>query len=142
MSVIVPFLVIISYFLIRKVWFENRKIQIQAGIEKISLCTIEPKIILPEIKVDYKYYFEDGVYTGTGYLTLADLLNSAEYYISFSNYGIPIMYLEDRQLVSEEQIETYALSINDRLSIYIDPIEPFNSEIRGLYAETTQVKQN
>ncbi|MCB1142955.1 MAG: hypothetical protein H7A24_15635 [Leptospiraceae bacterium] len=128
-------MVVISYFFIRHVWFHKRKIHHIAIIEKLEICTIEPDLLLPEINVYYKYYFGGGVYTGRGYLLLTDFLKG-EYFLEFNQFHEPILTHNDKTFVSEEHIENYLLSIVDTLSINVDPIEPFHSEIIEIFSQS------
>lgn len=130
---------IIGYFVFRKFRFGRRKIRINAQIDRIHLCTFDPDMIVPEVEIKYKYYYEKGVYYGEGFVGLADLLGTADYKIYMNHNLIPVFCMEDKVFVSEEQIETYLLSIRDSLYVYIDPVEPFHSEIDSFSSESIEV---
>lgn len=131
----------LGYFLFRNLWFEWRKTRIVASLEKITLGIIEPGIILPEVSVRYKYYFGEGVYFGTGYLLLQDFLFPYEYRSGFTTEGIPYIALGDKTFLSEEHIETFLMNQCELVSIFIDPIEPFRSELESIYTESIGVEE-
>lgn len=116
----------------RKVWFRLRKIQTLASIEGIEFGVIQPNIILPEVKVRYKYYFQGGVYFGSGYLLLSDFLDGQDYQIWMDENGMVSLEIEDRVIVSSEHVEAFLLDNYPSLFVYLDPIEPYHSYIEGL----------
>ena len=126
-----------TYFLFRKLWFEWRKTRIVASIEKISLGIIQPDIILPEISVRYKYYYGEGVYFGTGYLLL---LFPYEYKTGFTPEGIPYIVVGDKSFISEEHIETFLMNQYELVSVFVDPVEPFQSELETIFTESIGVE--
>jgi hypothetical protein len=135
MSLVLPLLVVVSYLFMRQFWFHARKIKHIALIEKIDLCTIEPDLLLPEIKVYYKYYFGGGVYNSKGYILLCDYLVDG-YTLDFNQFKMPILNHRDKTIVSEEHIEQYLLNYCDTLSIHVDPIEPYHSEIIEIFSQS------
>ncbi|HMV43972.1 MAG TPA: hypothetical protein PK079_14985 [Leptospiraceae bacterium] len=139
--IVIPVLVVLSYFLFRNLWFELRKNRILASIEKISLGIIEPGIILPEVSIRYKYYYEEGVYYGTGYLLLQDFLYPYEYRAGFTQEGVPYIAIGDKSFLSEEHIETFLINQCELVSIFIDPVEPFHSELESIYTESIGVEE-
>lgn len=128
-------LVILLYVFVRKFRYSKRKIQVLASIEKITLCTMGEDFIIPEVFVEYKYYFKGGVYYGKGYLLLSEILDSDEYLVQFNQDFMPVLQFQDKFIISEEHIEAFLLSKHNFVKIYIDPIEPFNSEIEGVEEE-------
>ncbi|MDX1960377.1 MAG: hypothetical protein SFU98_17535 [Leptospiraceae bacterium] len=95
----------------------------------MSLCTFQPDIIVPEVKISYKYYFGGGIYTGEGFLFVSHFLGEKDYQIYFNKLLIPVLETEGEVLVSEEHIETYLLSKMDTVPIHLDPIEPYRSKL-------------
>jgi len=134
MTFLMPTLLILIYLYLRKVWYSKRKIKTSAIVERISLCKIEPDLILPEVKIKYKYYYDGGVYFGTGYLLIRDFLGNSEYEMFAGADGFPVMVTNSTFYVSEEHIENYLLQCSPNLLIYLDPVEPFHSEINKLSA--------
>lgn len=132
MTILVPVIFLITYLFIRKVWFHLRKIRTVAGIEKISLCLFEPDVFLPEIRVQYKYYFQGGVYYGSGFMLLADFLSEEPYTLRWNRDHLPVLEFAGYDFVSEEQIEHLLLQRFPSILVYIDPVEPFHSQIDSL----------
>lgn len=132
MSIIFPLLVLLFYFYLRKIWFQLRKIKTLASIERIDLGRIEPNIILPEVKISYKYYFQAGVYYGKGYLLLSDFLDDREYEAYLNEDRMVVLDLYEDQIISSEHIESYLTSMYSSVFVYIDPIEPYNSRLESL----------
>ncbi len=135
MSLLIPFLVIMSYLIVRQVWFRNRKINHLGVIEKINLCIIYPDVFLTEVEVHYKYYFGSGVYSGKGYTNLYDFLDTTDYRLYFNSQMMPVLSVGDKTFVSEEHIESYLINQIDTVSLNIDPIEPYRSKFIELYSE-------
>ena len=133
---------IILYWLYRNIFFDLRKISDQAYIEKISLCYFNDKIILPEIKVFYKYYFKDGLYYNSCYLNLIDFLEDPKYKIYLDSNGFPVLESKGKLMFSEEQIEHYILNKTQYLSIYLDPIEPYRSKVKRICNLKNKTKKN
>ncbi|EKO76891.1 MULTISPECIES: hypothetical protein [unclassified Leptospira] len=136
MPILIPVLILISYFLIRKIWFHLRKIRTIAGIEKISLCVFYPDLFLPEVRVFYKYYFQGGIYYGSGYMLLTDFLGQEEYSIYRNADGLPVLEMENQVVLSEEQIEHFLMQKYPSIIVYIDPVEPFHSLIDCINAKS------
>lgn len=136
MTYLMPTLLVLIYLYLRRVWYSKRKIKTSALVERISLCKIEPDLILPEVKIKYKYYYDGGVYFGTGYVLISDFLGNSEYEIFTGEAGIPVMITDSGYYVSEEHIENYLLHCSPDLNIYLDPVEPFHSEINRLSVPT------
>ncbi|WCL48700.1 hypothetical protein [Leptospira sp. GIMC2001] len=136
MTVILPLLFLLSYFFIRKVWFQLRKIRTLASIEKIDLGVIEPDLILPEVKIYYKYYFQGGVYFGHGYLLLAEFLDDDDYLAHMNLDRMLVLEVDSEKIISSEHIETYLLNQYSSVFVYIDPIEPYRSRLDGLNKTT------
>ena len=118
---IIPVLIVLTYFLFRRLWFDLRKTRIVASIEKISIGVIQPNIILPEVSIRYKYYYGEGVYFGTGYILLQDFLFPYDYKAGFT-------------------LETFLLNQYELVSVFIDPVEPFQSEIEAIFTESIGVE--
>ncbi|MCZ8158173.1 MAG: hypothetical protein O9264_18790 [Leptospira sp.] len=129
MAILIPLLFLFSYFFIRKIWFQLRKIRTVASIERIQIGTIQPNLVLPEVKVHYKYYFQSGLYFGVGYLNIADFIPGEEFHLHLAPNQTPILYHGDDEYITEEHIEHFLLSHGGSVFIYIDPIEPYHSRI-------------
>ncbi|MCZ8239815.1 MAG: hypothetical protein O9346_14780 [Leptospiraceae bacterium] len=132
MTVLLPVLILVVYFYIRKVWFQLRKIKTLASIERLDLGLIHPNLVLPEIKVYYKYYFQGGVYFGRGYLLLADFLDEREYNAFMDENQMVVLDFEGEYIVTSEHIENYLLRLYPSVFVYIDPIEPYKSRLDSL----------
>jgi hypothetical protein len=141
MAIVLVFILISAYLFFRRMWFNRRKIKLIAAIERIQICTIEPNIILPEVEVKFKYYFGGGVYFGTGYLLMSDFLEGGEYRIFYNDHGIAVLNSDSKMILSEEHIESYLLSFHQFVSVWVDPVEPFHSELQELYNNSFTVKQ-
>jgi hypothetical protein len=141
MSIVAGFIVIAFYFFFRQFWFSTRKIQHVGLIERIDLCIISPDVFLNEVEVTYKYYFGGGVYKGKGYANLFDFLGTGEYRLFYNSKMIPILEVGDKQIISEEHIESYLLSFVDTVNIYIDPIEPYRSKMIDLQNNSLSAKK-
>lgn len=139
MPYLIPVIFVISYLLVRKIWFHLRKIRTVAGIEKISLCVFQPDLFLPEVRVLYKYYFQGGVYFGSGYMLLSDFLDREEYDIYRNLDGLPVLETGELQIVSEERIEHFLSLRYPSIIVFIDPVEPFHSMIDCLNAKSMSV---
>ena len=140
MVFLLPLLVVLLYFLVRRIWFDKRKVKLPARIEKIELGIIQPDLILPEVKVTYKYYYAKGMYYGSGYALISEFLPDSDYKTGFTAEGIPFLSCGDRVYMTEEHIETFLISQNELVHIYLDPVEPFHSEIAEIYEETLGIK--
>ncbi len=138
---VIPVLIVLTYFLFRRLWFEWRKTRIVASIEKITIGVIQPDIILPEVSIRYKYYYGEGVYFGTGYLLLQDFLFPYDYKSGFTPEGMPYILVGDKSFLSEEHIETFLLNQYELVSVFIDPVEPFQSEIEAIFTESIGVEE-
>lgn len=136
MTVLIVFLAVVSYFVLREFWFGMRRTKHYATIDRIQLCTFAPNIFLPEVYITYKYYVGGGVYKGKGYVNLSDFLGDIDYRLCYNSDMIPVLSIADKQFFSEEHIETYLLSIFDTVCIYYDPVEPFRSEIIDLHSNS------
>lgn len=101
---------------------------------------IKPDLILPEVNVKFKYYYGGGVYYGSGYALLGEMLNTYDYSIFFNQHQIPVLYLNGKYILTEEHIESYLLKNYNIVTIFIDPIEPYNSEMYELYNKSMRVK--
>ncbi len=132
MIILLPLLFLLSYFLVRKVWFQLKRVRTVATIEKISLGILEPNLVLPEVKVFYKYYFQSGLYYGAGYMNVADFLPEETFHFHISRENLPILYYGEEEITSEEHIEHFLLSRAGSVLIHIDPIEPYHSQIDSL----------
>ncbi|WP_244594375.1 hypothetical protein [Leptospira ryugenii] len=110
-------------------WFQLRKIRTLASIERIQIGTIEPNLVLPEVKVHYKYYFQSGLYYGSGYLNLEDFLPAEEFHLLLGKNSIPSLFINGSEIITEEHIEHFLLSQAASVFVYIDPIEPYHSRI-------------
>ncbi|PJZ71256.1 hypothetical protein CH373_01740 [Leptospira perolatii] len=139
MPYLIPVLFVISYLFVRKVWFHLRKIRTVAGIEKISLCLFEPDLFLPEVRVLYKYYFQGGVYFGSGYILLTDFLSREEYELYKNTDDLPVLEVGEFQIVSEEKIEHFLISKFPSIIVFIDPVEPYHSLIDCINAKSMEV---
>ncbi|MCW7466936.1 hypothetical protein [Leptospira levettii] len=129
MAILIPLVFLFSYFFIRKIWFQLRKIRTVGTIERIELGYIRPNLILPEVKVHYKYYFQSGLYYGSGYLGLSDFLPTEGFHLHLGPGENPILYVGDLEIITEEHIEHYLLSKGGSVFLYLDPIEPYHSRI-------------
>jgi len=129
MAILIPLLFLFSYFFIRKIWFQLRKIRTVASIEKIQIGIIQPNLVLPEVKVHYKYYFQSGLYYGAGYLNISDFIPASEFHLHLGENQTPILFMNDQEYITEEHIEHFLLSQGGSVFIYIDPIEPYHSRI-------------
>ncbi len=129
MAILIPLLFLFSYFFIRKVWFQLRKVRTLGTIERIQIGIIRPNLVLPEAKVHYKYYFQSGLYFGSGYLNVSDFLPGKEFHLHLGEADLPTMYVDESEITSEEHIEHYLLSHAGSVFLYIDPIEPYHSRI-------------
>ncbi|MCX8000033.1 MAG: hypothetical protein N3A69_13950 [Leptospiraceae bacterium] len=136
MTVIIIILAIAGYFTLRQFWFGKRRIKHFASIDRIQLCTIAPDIFLPEVSISYKYYVGGGVYKGRGYVSLLDFIGETDYKLFYNSNMLPVLWISDKQFVSEEHIESFLLEIFDTVCIYYDPIEPFHSEIIELHSNS------
>ena len=129
MNLILFFLFFTGYLLVRMIWFNNRKIRAVSSIERISLNYFEPGILLPEVRVTYKYYSQAGVYYGNGYLPVSSFLQSYAFLLYMNENGLPVLETESEMILTEEHIEQFLLSRYNSLIIFIDPVEPFHSKI-------------
>lgn len=136
MSILAAFIVVVFYFVLRQAWFSARKIHHVALIDRIDLCTISPDVFLTEVELTYKYYFGGGVYHGKGYVNLFDFLDTGDYRLYFNPQMIPVLVVGEKQIASEEHIESYLLSLVDTVNIFIDPIEPYRSEMIDLHSNS------
>lgn len=100
---------------------------------------MDKDLIVPEVDVHYKYYYKDGVYYGSGFLVLSDFLDQQDYSITFNQGHIPILETSGKTFITEEHIEAYLLELHDRVSIHVDPVEPFHSKIEGLSSESVSI---
>lgn len=141
MTYLLTFLLLVSYFVVHRVWIRNRKIQHLGTIEKLHLCVIYPDLFLTEVEVHYKYYFGNGVYSGKGYAQVFDFLDSTDYKLYFNSQMIPVLVVGDKTFVSEEHIESYLLDRIETVSLKIDPIEPYRSKFLGLLVEPQKSNQ-
>lgn len=132
MAILLPFFFLLSYFMVRKVWFTFKKVRTVATIEKIKLGLIGGKLVLPEVKIHYKYYFQSGLYFGSGYMELSEFLPEENYYFHVSQDGLPILFFQEDEIVSEEHIEQFFLGKASSVLIHVDPIEPYHSRIDSL----------
>ncbi|NCN08721.1 MAG: hypothetical protein GW938_02630 [Leptospira sp.] len=132
MTVLLPVLLLVVYFYIRKVWFQLRKIKTLASIERLDMGLIHPDLVLPEIRVHYKYYFQGGVYFGRGYLLLADFLDERDYNSYIDENQMVVLDFEGELIVTSEHIENYLLRLYPSVFVYIDPIEPYKSRLDSL----------
>ncbi|EMG22808.1 hypothetical protein LEP1GSC150_4604 [Leptospira interrogans serovar Copenhageni str. LT2050] len=107
MPILIPVLILISYLLIRKIWFHLRKIRTIAGIEKISLCVFYPDLFLPEVRVFYKYYFQGGVYYGSGYMLLTDFIGQEEYSIYRNADGLLFLKWKIRSFFPKNRLNIF-----------------------------------
>lgn len=135
----IPLLFLLSYFFLRFLWNNNNRVELEASIERISICTMDKDLIVPEVHVRYKYYYKDGVYHGDGFLVLSELLNNHDYEIHFNEHELAILEVDGKIITTEEHIEAYLLSLHDKVSIYIDPVEPFHSRIKKVANETISI---
>lgn len=118
-----------TYLVVRKVWFNYRKIRAVSSIERITLSMFSPDIILPEVKVEYKYYSHSGVYFGSGIMPISKFLGDQQFVLYMNENNLPVLEIGDDKYISEEQIEHFLLSNFNSLIIFIDPVEPFHSRI-------------
>jgi hypothetical protein len=125
MTVLLPLLLLIVYFYIRKVWFQLRKVKTLAVIERMDLGLIFPNLVLPEVKIKYKYYFQGGVYFGTGYLLVSDFLDEKDYNIYINEDKLVVLEVDGERIISAEHIESFLLNFYPSVFVYIDPIEPY-----------------
>ncbi len=132
MTLILAGLLVLFYFYIRKIWFHLRKIQTIASIEMIEVGIIQPDLVLPEVKLHYKYYFQGGVYYGYGYILLSEFLDGSDYEISITELGVIRLEWDGKVIVSEEHLEAFLLECYPSVFIYLDPIEPYKSRLEGL----------
>lgn len=132
MTFLFPLLLLLFYLYIRKIWFQLRRIKTLGSIERIDLEMFSSEIILPEVKVSYKYYFQGGVYFGKGYLLLEDFLDGEEYEAYCNENGVLVLDLYDARILTSEHIEAYLLSLYGSVFVYMDPIEPYHSRLESL----------
>lgn len=124
-----------TYLVVRKVWFNYRKIRAVSSIERITLSMFSPDIILPEVKVEYKYYSHSGVYFGSGIMPISKFLGDQQFVLYLNENNLPVLEIEgqkslaDGKYISEEQIEHFLLTNYNSIIIFIDPVEPFHSKI-------------
>ncbi len=130
-----PCLLGFAFFYLRRVWYDRRKVRSSAVIDRISLCRMEPDIISPEVKVRYKYYFEAGVYFGSNYILITDFFGEKEFHLFLNSEKIPVLEIGENRIVSEEHIEDFLLRNLSNAEIFLDPVEPFHSEIIELKTE-------
>lgn len=142
MAILIPLVFLFSYFFIRKIWFQLRKIRTIATIERIELGVIRPNLILPEVKVRYKYYFQQGLYYGSGYLNIVDFLPGKEYHMHLGPGDVPILFVDGEEILTEEHIEHYLLSQGGSVFLYLDPIEPYHSRIDSVNLNSITVPQD
>lgn len=129
MEFLLPCLLGFAFFYLRRIWYDRRKVRFMAIIDRISLCKIEPDIILPEVKVRYKYYFDSGVYFGSNYISVTDFLGDKQFRFYLNSEKIPVLEIDENCIVSEEHIEEFLLRNLSSAEIFLDPVEPFRSEI-------------
>jgi hypothetical protein len=141
MSILIPLIVVVSYFFFRQIWYHNRKIKHHASLEKIKLSIIKPNVILPEAEIFFKYKYGGGIYTGRGYINMKEFQLPDDSKLYYNTEGIPILEIDDRAYADEEHIESYLLTHADKVSIHIDPVEPYRFEIINIYTEA-QNSQN
>ncbi len=141
MSILIPIIVIVTYFFFRQVWYHNRKIKHHASLEKIKLSVIKPNVILPEVEIFFKYRYGGGVYTGRGFINMKEFYLPEDTTLYYNRENTPILETETHTFADEEHIEAYLLTHADKVSIHIDPVEPYRFEIIHLYTET-QNSQN
>lgn len=137
MSFLLPVLLLSFYFYMRRIWFQLRKIKTIASIEKMDFGVIRPELVLPEVKIHYKYYYQGGVYFGKGYILLSDFLDGRDYEAYFNPLGMMAMDVDGETIVSEEHMEFYLTGIYPSVFVFIDPIEPYNSRLEGLNKTST-----
>lgn len=137
MTFILPILLLSFYFYMRKIWFQLRKIKTLASIERIDLGIIQPEMVLPEVKIHYKYYYQGGVYFGKGYLLVSDFLDEMDYHAYFNPVGMVVLDVDGDSVVSAEHIEAYLMSRYPSVFVYMDPIEPYQSRLEGLNKTST-----
>jgi hypothetical protein len=132
MTILLPLLFFATYLYLRKIWFQLRKVKTLAGIERLDLGFIRPDIILPEVRVKFKYYFQGGLYYGKGYLLVSDFLDGENYELYRDSNDLPVLEIGSQVVVSEEHIESYLTNRYPSVFVYIDPIEPYRFRLEGL----------
>jgi len=135
MYYVLPVLIVIFYFLVRQVIYNNRKIKFLASIEKIKLSIIRPNLITPEVEIFFKYLYGGGIYTGRGFIPLSEFKIYQDFKIYYNTNEVPILEYEEKSFPNEEHIEAFLLSISNSVYINIDPIEPYRFEILNLHSE-------
>lgn len=98
-------------------------------------------MILPEAEIFFKYKYGGGIYTGRGYINMKEFQLPDDSRLYYNLEGIPILEIDDRAYANEEHIESYLLTHADKVSIHIDPVEPYRFEIINIYTEA-QNSQN
>jgi hypothetical protein len=91
----------------------------------MDLGLIYPNLVLPEVKIKYKYYFQGGVYFGKGYLLVSDFLDEKEYNVYINEDKLVVLEVDGERILSSEHIESYLLNFYPSVFVYIDPIEPY-----------------
>lgn len=133
------FLIVVLLFFTAKLLSDKRKVIITAEIEKISLGVFKPEMIVPEISIEYKYYFEKGIYIGKGFLLFSDFIND-DFRIGFNEHQIPFLQYEGNLYLAVEHIESFLLSKQDRIKILVDPKLPYISEILSTPDHPKEIK--
>ncbi len=136
MTLLLPIIVVLSYLFFRQVWYNNRKIKYIASIEKIKLSIIRPNVILPEVEVFFKYQYGGGLYIGRGYVKMLDFNIPEGCNLGYNKENIPVLTNKEKIYANEEHIETFLLSVSDKINIHIDPVEPYRFEIINLCQES------
>ena len=136
---VLTFLIVVGYLFLSKLRSDKRKILATAEIEKISLSIMDPDIILPELEIEYKYYFAEGIYIGQAYVLLKDFLQEYEYETGFTKTAEPFLSIGEKVFVTEEHIEAFLINQFSTVLIQVDPKEPYISNFDSLHYDPISI---
>jgi hypothetical protein len=54
---------------------------------------------------------------------------------------MPYITVGEKSFLSEEHIETFLMNQHELVSIFIDPVEPFQSELETIFTESIGVEE-
>ena len=83
-------------------------------------------LAVPEVLVKYIYHYKDVLYKGEAYLSPMFFLGDLPFYLDFDELGndFPVLQVPQGNIVGEEAIENFLLSLRSNLEIQIDSENP------------------
>lgn len=93
-------------------------------------------LAVPEVLVKYIYHYKDVSYKGEAYLSPMFFLGDLPFYLDFDELGdnFPVLQVPQGNIVGEEAIENFLLSLVSNVDIKIDSENPHLSFVVEEYA--------